>query len=161
MAIDAFLKLDGIKGESVDKAHKEEIEVLSWSWGMSQTGTTHRGTGGGAGKVSVQDLSIVKYVDRASPVLIQTCCTGKHIEEAVLSVRKAGGEPLDYLVLTLNDVLISSVSSGGSTGDELVTETISLNFARFNVSYQPQDAKGGKAGGAIEAGFNIATNEAA
>jgi len=160
VAIDAFLKLEGIKGESADKAHKDEIDILSWSWGMSQTGTTHRGSGGGAGKVSVQDLSVMKYVDRSSPVLMQKCCTGAHIPSVVLSVRKAGGEPLDYLILTLEDVLISSVQSGGAAGQELVTETISLNFARVKISYQPQDAKGGKAGGAIEAGYDIATNEA-
>jgi len=159
VAIDAFLKLEGVKGESVDKAHKDEIDVLSWAWGMSQMGTTHRGTGGGAGKVNVSDLTISKYVDRSSPVLSQACCTGQHFGEAVLSVRKAGGEPLDYLVVTLKDVMITSVQTSGSQGDELIMQTISLNFSNFKESYQPQNAKGGKEGGAIEAGFNIATNE--
>ena len=159
MAIDAFLKLEGIKGESVDKAHKDEIEVLSWSWGVSQTGTMHRGPGGGAGKANVSDLSIMKYVDRSSPVLSQACCTGQHFPKATLSLRKAGGEPLDYLVITLEDVLISSVQTGGSQGDELITQSVSINFARFKESYQPQNSKGGKEGGAIEAGYNIATNE--
>lgn len=159
MAIDAFLKLEGVKGESVDKAHPGTIDVMSWSWGVSQEGSSHRGTGGGAGKVNVQDFNITKFVDRATPVLIQACCTGQHYDKAELFVRKAGGEPLDYLVFTLEDVLISSVTTSGNNGDEVVLETIGFNFGRVKVAYQPQNAKGGKEGGAIEAGYNIATNE--
>jgi len=158
VAVDAFLKLEGVKGESVDKAHKEEIDVLSWGWGMNQLGTAHRGTGGGAGKVAVNDLTITKYVDRSTPTLIQACCTGEHYPTATLSFRKAGGEPLDYFIIKLEDVIVSSVNTGGSGGD-LIMETITFNFARFKVTYQPQNAKGGKEGGAIEAGYNIATNE--
>src|SRR5690606_34605770 len=109
--------------------------------------------------VNVQDLTVTKYVDKASPNLIQACCTGQHIGEAVLAVRKAGGEPLDYLILTMNDVLVTSVQAGGSQGDELVTESVSFNFAKFKQSYQPQNAKGGKEGGAIEAGYDIALNK--
>jgi type VI secretion system secreted protein Hcp len=157
VAVDAFLKMD-IKGESVVDGHEEEIQVLSWSWGMSQTGTTQRGTGGGAGKVDVQDLTFTHYVDTASPNLIKACCNGKHFEEAVLTVRKAGENPLDYLVLTLTDFIITSVSTGGASGDELVTENVTLNFAKFKISYQPQDNKGAKAGGAIEAEYDIAKN---
>jgi|SRR5262245_30216419 len=147
-----------IKGESVVEGHEEEIQLLSWSWGMSQTGTTHRGTGGGAGKVDVQDIHFTHYVDSASPNLVQACCNGKHFEEAVLTVRKAGEEPLDYLVLTLTDFIITSVSTGGASGEELVTETVALNFAKFKISYQPQDNKGAAAGGAIEAEYDIAKN---
>lgn len=158
MAIDAFLKIEGVKGESVDKAHKDEIDVLSWSWGMSQSGTMHSGPGGGAGKVSVQDLSVVKYVDRSSPALTQACCVGTHFDKAVLTLRKAGGEPLDYLVITLEEVLVTSVQTGGSAGEERLTQSITLNFAKFKESYQPQNAKGGKEGGAIETGFDIAAN---
>lgn len=158
MAVDAFLKME-LKGESVADGHKGEIEVLSWSWGMSQTGTTHRGTGGGAGKVNVQDISITKYVDSASPGLTLACCNGKHFDEIVLTVRKAGEKPLDYLIYTFNDVIISSVSTGGSSGSDLVTENVSFNFASFKKSYQPQDNKGGKAGGAIEVQYSIAENK--
>ena len=85
MAVDAFLKLDGVKGESVSKGHQGEIDVLSWAWGLSQSGTTHSGTGGGAGKVNVQDISFTHYVDAATPNLIQACCTGKHFASAVLT----------------------------------------------------------------------------
>src|SRR5712692_11221584 len=98
MAVDMFIKIGDIKGESVDHAHKEEIDVLSWSWGLSQQGTMHQGGGGGAGKVNVQDLSFTKFVDKASPNLYKFCCSGKHYPEATLTMRKAGDKPLEYLV---------------------------------------------------------------
>ena len=113
MAVDMFLKLGDIKGESLAAGHTEEIEVLSWSWGCSQTGTTHSGTGGGTGTASVQDLTISKYVDKSSPTIVQACCQGMHMPEAVLTLRKAGGnEPVEYLKITLKEVLISSHSVG-------------------------------------------------
>ena len=157
MSVDAFLKME-LKGESVVKGHEESIQVLAWSWGMSQMGTTHRGTGGGAGKVNVQDMTITKYVDSATPNLTLACCTGKHFPDAVLTVRKAGEKPLDYLIITMTDVIITSVSTGGSNGDEVLTETVSLNFAKVKESYQPQDNTGAKAGGAIEIEYSIAEN---
>ena len=89
MAVDMFLKLGDVKGESVDNKHKDEIDVLSWSWGMTQSATTHHGSGGGAGKVAVHDLHITKKVDKSSPVLTLACCTGKHYKEALFTVRKA------------------------------------------------------------------------
>jgi type VI secretion system secreted protein Hcp len=158
MAVDAFLKLGDIKGESVVAGHEDEIQVLSWSWGMSQTGTTHKGTGGGAGKVDVQDMMIVHSLDSASPAITLACCNGKHFESAVLSVRKAGEKPLDYLIITMTDVIITSVSPGGASGAEVVDESFSLNFAKFKYAYQPQDNKGGKKGGAIEIEYDIAKN---
>ena len=78
MAVDIFIKIGDLKGESVDTKHKGEIDVLAWSWGMTQSGTTHTGSGGGAGKVNVQDLSFTKYVDKSTPNLMQYCCNGKH-----------------------------------------------------------------------------------
>ena len=158
MAVDAFLKME-IKGESVADGHKDEIEVLSWSWGVSQTGTTHRGSGGGAGKANVSDLTITKYVDAASPTVMLACCNGKHFDEVVLTVRKAGEKPLDYLVYTLNEVIITSVQTGGSSGSDQVTESMSLNFAKFKASYQPQDNKGAKKGGSIDVVYSIAENK--
>lgn len=158
MSVDAFLKLGDLKGESPVEGHKDEIQVLSWNWGMIQGGTTHRGTGGGAGKVDVQDINIVKYVDTASPNLALACCNGKHYDKATLTIRKAGEKPLDYLVITLNDLIVTSVMPGGSSGEENITENITLNFAKFKYSYQPQDNKGAKAGGAVEVEYNIAEN---
>jgi type VI secretion system secreted protein Hcp len=158
MAVDMFMKLGDIKGESQDKTHKEEIDVLAWSWGMANSGTTHMGGGGGSGKVSVQDISFTKYVDSASNALIMHCCEGKHIGKANLVVRKAGGSPLEYIKLDLEDVVISAVSTGGSGGEDRLTENVTLNFAKFRYAYTPQDAKGGKAGGEKEAAWNIAAN---
>lgn len=159
MAFDAFLKLGDIKGESVADGHAGEIDVLSWSWGVSQTGTTHRGTGGGAGKANVTDISISKFLDAASPTLFLNCCTGKHFKEATLTVRKAGDKPLDYLVIKLSDIIITGVQIGGSAGSEEMTESLSLNFALFEYVVQPQDKTGAKKGGAITTKFNIAENK--
>jgi len=158
MAVDMFMKLSAIEGESRDKKHPKEIDVLAWSWGMSQSGTTHTGGGGGAGKVNVQDLSITKYVDGASNALLLACCKGTHIDEALLTVRKAGDHPLEYIKLTLKEVIVSSVSTGGSGGEDRLTENVSLNFASYKFEYQPQDAKGAAAGGPKIAAFNIAEN---
>lgn len=157
MAVDMFLKIDDVKGESRDSKHKDEVDVLAWSWGMSQSGTTHMGGGGGAGKVSVQDLSLTKYVDKASPNLIMATCNGKHYKEALLTVRKAGEKPLEYIKITMKEVLVSAVSTGGSGGEDRLTENVTLNFAEFKVEYTPQKADGsGEA--AIEAVWNIAEN---
>ena len=146
MAVDMFLKIDDVKGESVDEKHKEEIDVLAWSWGMSQSGTTHIGGGGGSGKVAVQDISITKYVDKASPNLIKSCCNGKHYKEATLIVRKAGEKPLEYLKITLKEVLIANISTGGSGGED-----------RLTLEYAPQK-KDGTGEAAITAAWDIAEN---
>jgi type VI secretion system secreted protein Hcp len=161
MASDMFLKLDGPKmeGEAQDAEHKGEIDVLAWSWGMSQSGTTHLGPGGGAGKVNVQDISITKYVDSATHALMKCCFTGKHFEKAVLTVRKASGEdkPLEYLIIKMQDLIVTSVSTGGSGGEDRLTENISLNFAKVHVSYTPQTGSGG--GEAVKKyGWNVPAN---
>lgn len=157
MAVDMFLKLEGIDGEAVDKTHADEIDLLAWSWGMSQSGTTHVGRGGGAGKVNVQDINITKYVDKASPILMKHVSEGKHITEATLTVRKAGEKPLEYIIITMTDVLITSISTGGSGGEDRLTENVSLNFAEFKTVYVPQSADG-SGGAEIEYAFNIAEN---
>ena len=157
MAVDMFLKLGDVKGEAQDAKHKDEIDVLAWSWGLSQSGSTHLGPGGGAGKVSVQDISVTKYVDAASPNLVKFCCTGKHFDNAVLTVRKAGDKPLEYIKLTMKEVLISSISTGGSGGEDRLTENLTLNFASFKLEYTPQKADGSP-GSAIEALWDIPKN---
>lgn len=157
MAVDMFLKLDGIKGESADDKHKDEIDVLAWSWGMSQSGTTHLGGGGGAGKVNVSDLSITKYVDKSTPNLMAACCNGKHLKEAALYVRKAGEKPLEYLKLTMKEAIISSLQSGGSGGEDRLVEHVSLNFAEYKVEYTPQKADG-SGDAVVTSAFHIAKN---
>ena len=157
MAVDMFLKLDGCDGESADDEHTDEIDLLAYSWGMTQSGSMHIGGGGGSGKVNVQDMSITKYLDKATTVLMQKCCSGKHFSSAVLTCRKAGEKPITYLKITMEEVLVSSVSEGGSGGDDRQTENITLNFAKVKVEYTPQKADG-SAGAASELGFDIRKN---
>ena len=157
MAVDMFLKLDKIKGESKDKVHKDSIDVLAWSGGISQSGSTHLASGGGAGKASFPDISITKYVDRASATLMEHVAVGEHIAKAQLIVRKAGGKPLEYIKIDLKDIIVSSYSTGGSGGEEMLTENLSLNFAEIKVSYVPQKEDGSGAA-AVDFGFNIPEN---
>ena len=142
MAVDMFIKLGDIKGESRDSKHKEEIDVLAWSWGASNSGSAHVGGGMGAGKVNVQDLSLTKYIDKASPDILLSCCNGKHIKEATLVVRKAGENPLEYLTITMSDLIVTSVSTGGSGGEDRLTENVTLNFAKVKVGYVEQTPTG-------------------
>ena len=157
MAVDMFIKIGDIKGEAQDEKHKEEIDILSWSWGMSQSGTTHVGSGGGAGKASFNDLSFTKWVDQASAPLMLHCANGKHIKEATLTVRKAGDKPLEYIVIQLKDIIIASVSTGGSGGANRLTESVSLNFAEVEYKYTVQK-KDGTAGAQFPFGWKIAEN---
>ncbi len=157
MAVDMFLKLDGIKGESKDDKHKDEIHIESFSWGMNQSGTFHAGGGGGAGKVNIQDISITKYVDKSSCDLMYHCASGKHIPNGLLTVRKAGEKPLEYLKIKMTDILISGLQATGHGGGDLLSENVSLNFAKFQLEYQEQKPDGsGTPGGAM--GWDITKN---
>jgi type VI secretion system secreted protein Hcp len=135
MAADYFLQIDGIKGESQARGHKGEIEILSFSWGVSNAGAK-TGGGGGAGKVQMSDFSIIKYMDSSSPQLFEACCSGQPIQNASLTIaRKAGGGQQEFFKIKLTDVLISSVSPGGATGGNTEPlEQISFNFARVDIS---------------------------
>ena len=157
MAVDMFLKLEGISGESKDNSHKGEIDVLAWSWGMSNSGTAHAGGGAGAGKVNVHDLSFTKYVDLATAPLMLAVANGKHVPKATLVVRKAGESPLEYITITMTDCLVSAVSTGGSGGEDRLTENISLNFAKVEVTYKEQSSTG-KAAGNGDFKWDIAGN---
>jgi len=151
MAVDYYLKMDGVKGESQTKGKENQINVVAWSWGALQQGTTQFGGGSGAGRVDMGDVHITHAVDAASPILMQACCSGKHFPTAVLVGRKVGGTALDFLTITLNEVFITSVSMGGSEGgDEMPREQVTLAFASVDYSYQPQGKDGAKAGGAID-----------
>lgn len=156
MAVDIFLEIKGVEGEHESKANA--IEVLALSWGMTQTGNFHSGGGGGAGKVNVQDLTVTKYIDKASTKMMQCCAQGDHFPEAVLTIRKAGGKsPIDYLKITLKKVIVNSISLGGTPSDDRFTETVGLHFAEVAVDYQMQGADGsGKPAGNFA--WNIAKN---
>ena len=158
MAVDMFMKLEGISGESKDSVHKSEIDVLAWSWGMSNSGSAHTGGGAGAGKVNVQDLSFTKWVDLASTPLMLAVANGKHISKATLVVRKAGENPLEYITVVMSDCLITSLSTGGSGGEDRLTENVTINFARVEVNYKEQTPTG-KAGGTGDFKWDIAGNK--
>lgn len=159
MAADIFLKIEGINGESKDDKHKNEIEVLAWSWAESQSGSAAHGSGMGSGKVEMHDITFTKYVDKATPKLIEKCAKGEHIPKADMVMRKAGGEQKEYLKIHLDDVLISSYSTSGSGGGESPTENISLNFGKITVEYFEQDNKGTMTS-AGKAGWDVKANKA-
>jgi len=157
MAVDMFLKLNGVTGESKDKVHTKEIDVLSWSWGLMNSGSAHVGGGAGSGKVSVQDVTLSKFVDSSSPKLMLACCNGTHYPSAVLTVRKAGGKPVEYIKVKMEEILIAGVSTGGSYSEDRLTENIILNFAKVSMDYTPQKADG-SADTAIPFAWDIAAN---
>ncbi|SRR5579871_1314283 len=142
-AVDFFLELDSVKGESQDDKFKETIQVESWSWGETNAGTGGYGGGSGAGKVQMQDMHFVTKVDKASPFLFLACATGEHFKKAKLTCRKAGKEQQPFLTITMADILVSSYQMGGSGHSDVVpTAQFSLNFAEFHVEYKPQKADG-------------------
>ena len=149
MAADIFGKLGDIKGESIDDKHKDEIEIMTYSWGVSNAGSMGYGTGGGEGKATFHDLSFTHKIDKASPVLMQACATGVHLKEATITHRKAGKGQQEFLVIKMNDVIVTSVQHGGS-GDAGSQENVSIAFAKVNVEYKPQ-----KADGSLEAGIHF------
>jgi type VI secretion system secreted protein Hcp len=155
MTVDMFLNIEDkkVKGESRDKVHKDTIEILKWSWGVTQSGTLQNG-GSGYGKADVQHLSLTKYVDKSSADLLKACLTGDLFDNAKLIVRKAGGTPLEYVIIDLKYVLVASVSTGCG-GEDRMTETITMAFAKVKFHYQPQKADGSKDGGVLEVGWDL------
>ena len=149
MASDRFAKIGDIKGESLDSKHKGEIEVLSWSWGVSNAGEMRGGSGGGEGKASFHDLSFTHNIDKASPVLLQACATGVHLKEATITHRKAGKGQQEFLIFKLNDLIVTGVTDGDD-GESGQLETVSLAFAKVDLEYKPQ-----KADGSLDAGVHF------
>jgi type VI secretion system secreted protein Hcp len=159
VTLDIFLKLDGIKGESTDTQHRDEIDVASFSWGLSQQRTTGTGGGSGAGKADFQDLHVVTNVSQASPQLFLACAASRHIQTAVLTCRKAGGShQQDFLKYTLSDVLVASCHTDGQAEDSVPVDEVSFRYAQIKVEYRQQRADG-SLGAPITAGWNLETNE--
>ncbi|MCO5093513.1 type VI secretion system tube protein Hcp [Bosea sp. (in: a-proteobacteria)] len=143
MAADFLLEIDGIKGESKDKIHKDTIEVDSFSWGISNAGSMASNTGGGSGKASFQDIHFTCPVGKASANLALSCASGKHIKKAVLYVRKQGETQKDYYVVTLEDLLVSGYTSADAAGGiSIPTDQFSLNYAKIKFEYKPQKEDG-------------------
>jgi type VI secretion system secreted protein Hcp len=137
-----ILELDGIQGESIQRGHEGGMDLVGFSWGAERSGAHASGGGGGAGKVSVHDISITKFVDKASPELMLRCANGQHIKEAVITMRKAGGTQQEYLVVTLKDVMITSYSLRSGDGDARPMEEVSLNFTTFEMDYTEEKPDG-------------------
>ncbi len=161
MAVSIFARIGTIKGESQDAKHTDEIEVLSWSWGLSNSGTLAHGGGGGGGegKASFHDFNFTHHVDKASPVLMKACATGEHIKDATITVRKTGKGQHEYLVITMTDVIVTSVSTSVSAEGEATNEGVTLAFAKVDLEYKPQ-----KPDGSLDAGihftYDLPTNKA-
>jgi len=150
MASDIFAKIGDIKGESLDSKHKDVVEVLSWSWGVAESGTMAHGGGGGVGKASFNDFNFTDHVDKASPVLLKACATGEHIKEATITVRKAGKGQQEFLIIKMNDIIITHVAPSAA-GDGIPTaESVALQCAKVDLEYKPQ-----KADGSLDAGLHF------
>ena len=159
MAISIFARIGDIKGESQDSKHPDEIDVLSWSWGVSQSGSVAHGGGGGAGKATFQDLSFTHRIDRATPSLFKACATGQHLKDATITVRRGGGRgQAEFLVIKLEDVIVTSVSDAGTADGDPPFEAISLAFGKVDLDYRPQKADG-SLDSALDFAFDVTTNK--
>lgn len=166
MAFDMHIKFGGgkvaIEGSSAHKKHEGEVPILAWSWGVANSADLHNSKTSSGGKAQVQDISITKYVDASSHALLQACSTGARIEEAWLYITNATGEQTDYLTIHLeNGVMVTSVSTGGSGGEDRLTENITLHFGKYNYAFQPQKEDGTEDGGVKEFSYDIQATAAA
>jgi type VI secretion system secreted protein Hcp len=159
MAIDYFLKIDSIPGESLDAKHKGEIDVQAWSWGETNpVPPSAPGGGGGAGKVQMQDFNFTARMSKASPNLMLACASGKHFKSAVLTARKAGKPQAEFLTFSLSDVLVSAYQTGGAEGEVVPMDSVSLNFSKIQVEYKQQNPDG-SLGASIKAGWDVKQNK--
>jgi type VI secretion system secreted protein Hcp len=162
MPFDAFLKIEGIPGESTDDKHKDQVEVLSYSHNLSQAGgaSVSRTTGQTGSRVDIGDFSIVKVLDKSTPNLAVFCCTGKHIPTVVLEICSASEDKLTYMKYTLSDAVVSSIRPGGTSNGEGVRplEEVGFRFAKIEWEYTPF-GNDGKAGAAIKGGWDAAANK--
>jgi type VI secretion system secreted protein Hcp len=159
VAVDYFLKIDGVQGESADAKHKGEIELESFSWGETNTVSgPGGGGGGGSGKVQVQDLIVTMHVSKASPKLMLACATGKHHKEAVLTVRKAGKSQQEFLIFKFKDVIVTSYLTSGSAQSDVVLDQASMGFSTIQMDYRPQKADG-SLDTPVKAGWDVKNNK--
>ncbi len=162
MAFDAFLKIDGIPGESSDEKHKDTIEILAYSTGISQKSSASASSGGGASseRADFQDFTIDKALDKASPKLALACADGTHIKEISLVLCRAGGDKVQYMEYKMSNCIVSSHMPGGTkTGAEaLPTETVSFNYGKIEWTYTQQKRADGSGGGNVAGGWNLEAN---
>lgn len=159
MAIDYFLKIEGVSGESLDAKHKGEIDVEAWSWGETNAVPPGApGGGSGAGKVQMQDFNVTARTSKASPNLMLACASGKHFKSAVLTARKAGKPQAEFLTFSLSDVLVSAYQTGGAEGEVVPMDSVSLNFSKIQVEYKQQNPDG-SLGASVKAGWDVKQNK--
>ena len=171
MAVDYFLKIDGVKGESQDDKHKDEIHIIGFSWGAKNTGSMQTGLGGGVGRADVQDLTVKKFLDLSSPLLGQSCISGKHFASIQLTGRRQGETPLEHVIIKLTNAIVSTYKIGGGLDDIssddykgqddapfAETELVKFNFEEYSFKYVQQTDKGG-AGSNVQQGWNVRSNK--
>jgi len=163
MAFDAFLKIDGIPGESKDSNHKDWIEIVSYSHGVSQPSSATASSSGGASteRVSFGRFNITKLIDKATPLIFEACCTGRHIKEVTLEVCRAGGEKQKYLEIKMEQVLIAEHTHAGNedASSEFPAERVAFVPGRFNITYSQQNREDGTLAGNVSAGWDCITNK--
>ena len=161
MAFDCFLKIDVIPGESTDDKHKEWIELLSFSHGVSQVASGASSSGGSlsAERCDHQDFSVVKTLDKASPKLALFCCKGEHINEITVELCRAGGDKQKYMEYKMSGVIVTSARPGGSAqgGEALPLEEVTFNYGKIEWTYT--ETAGGELGGKVEANWDLITNK--
>jgi type VI secretion system secreted protein Hcp len=160
MASDVLLEIEGVQGESQIEGKSNWIDIQSYSLGASNPSSVGSGSGHGAGRVSISSLSLTKVVDKASPVLFQKCCSGKHYNKAQMVVREAGDKPIEYYIIKMTEVYIDSISWGGASEAGKPTESLTLSFAKIEIEYYPQKEDGSR-GDKVPAGWDLRKNIAA
>jgi type VI secretion system secreted protein Hcp len=163
MAFDCFLKIETIPGESADDKHKDWIEVLSYSTGVSQSSSGSQSTAGGrsSGRADFADFSVVHSLDKASPKLALACAKGEHIKSVTMTLNRATGNKEQYMEYKLEDVLVSSVRPGGSAigSEALPMEEINFNYGKITWTYTETDKKTGAAKGKVSAAWSLVENK--
>jgi type VI secretion system secreted protein Hcp len=159
VAIDMYLKVDGINGESTDANHKNWIDVLSFSWVAQQQGNMSVGGGGGTGKVVFQDLQVYALIDKATPAILGYCSAGKHVTKIELSACKAGGSQVEYVNIALEDVLVTSTQFTGVDSNDGINILYTFQASKVQVKYYEQSGQGGK-GAESSTGWDIKQNKA-
>lgn len=161
MAFDAYLQIEGIQGESLDNEHQNWIEVLQYNYDAYQSASATASSAGGAAseRAKLSDFQITKFVDRASPKLYESCCAGQHFKRIVFHVNRAGGKQLRYLEITLEEVIISSVTGNGASAGDLPLETVRFNFGRIKFNYIQQKRDNGTGSGNIAGGWDRIANK--
>jgi type VI secretion system secreted protein Hcp len=163
MSFDAFLKIDGIPGESTDDKHKDWMEILSFSYSVTQPTSGSASTSGGATaqRANFHDFSIVKALDKASPKIFLACADGTHIKQITVELCRAGGDKVKYMEYKLTNSIISSYRPGGSShgGEALPLEEVAFNYGKIEVTYTQQKRADGAGGGQVSAGWDLQTNK--